>query len=58
MDIHHKKVQELMGHTSINITLDIYTHTTNNISHAAIYKLYSAINANKIKHKHIIFIIT
>ncbi|MEF9992624.1 MAG: tyrosine-type recombinase/integrase [Romboutsia sp.] len=36
LDIHPKAVQELMDHSNINVIMDIYTHVTKNVSHAAI----------------------
>ena len=35
-DIHPKVVQEILGHSSIDITMDIYSHVLPNIQRGAI----------------------
>ncbi len=44
--IHLKVVQELLGHSSIVTTLDIYSHVNPDLQHEATRQLSSLLDAN------------
>ena len=47
MGVHPKVVQEMLGHSDISITLDIYSHVLPSMQQDAIDKLNNAINPDK-----------
>ena len=47
LDIHPKIVQELLGHSNISITLDIYSHSMPSLQKKAISKLDELLGATK-----------
>lgn len=49
---HPKIVQELLGHTKISVTLDIYTHVADGLKEKAASKLNDMLNLNKEKTVH------
>src|SRR5215470_1391166 len=44
MNVHPKVVQELLGHSQISITLDIYSHAIPTMQEEAINKLNTSVN--------------
>lgn len=50
-DAHPKIVQERLGHSSINVTLDIYSHVTPNMQEAILANIGSSITGGKNTNK-------
>jgi integrase len=47
LDIHPKMVQELLGHSQIGVTLDIYSHTLPSLQEGAMQKLQGLLTASE-----------
>ncbi|MFZ4197569.1 tyrosine-type recombinase/integrase [Paenibacillus sp. NPDC058898] len=47
--IHHKIVQERLGHSSINVTLDTYSHVLPNLQEAVFNTIGDSILGNQIE---------
>jgi integrase len=50
--VHPKVVQERLGHSSITVTLDLYSHVLPNIQKAAAEQFGEQIFGHKNKNKH------
>jgi integrase len=47
MGVHPKIVSELLGHTQIGITLDVYSHVTATMQHQAVNALDDLLAVNQ-----------
>ena len=47
-EVHPKVVQEMLGHSSIAITLDIYSHFVSSMQEEAAARLHAAVSASSV----------